>query len=251
MNVLRINIIFFVILMNPGILLDVINEDQIENGFCHNDTKRLQVYLDCDLNSTSVTVEGDSNYIAHCIKSQNGNVSCAESGLYNETYGFLEFTFTFNHSKHAGKSMWINSTCVNGTDHNKNITLFPCLSGFTAIATYNKTHVFIVCKHIFFNMSKEISIIDTSSDDRIETCRWNVNTSTTQCFVQNHGHPSGIDGFISNCKQGQVFLCSMDGQNVKITPEKVVTSGQKSAKTQAMNVHSTYQYIFILCLFMF
>ncbi|XP_061190295.1 uncharacterized protein LOC133198180 [Saccostrea echinata] len=188
MTVWHINIIFFLTLVDLGALLGVIKEEQIGVGFCHNDTKRIQVNIDCNFTCIRVTVNGNSNEIENCHNYHNGNVSCVESGMYNETCGFVEYSFTFNHTRHAGEIMWINYTCINRSDQSKNITLYPCLSSFRANATHNTTHAFIVCKNIFFNMSKEISILNAASLDPIETCRWNLNTSSTQCHVQNHAN---------------------------------------------------------------
>ncbi|XP_061190847.1 uncharacterized protein LOC133198963 [Saccostrea echinata] len=208
----------------------VVEEEKMRKGFCYNDTQKLGIHINCHFNSTRVVIEEDSSDTKNCQNSHNSQkerVTCVVGG-YDETYNMLEFILTSNDSEHAGKSILVNTTCENGTDQSKNITLYPCFSCFTANVRQNGTHAFFMCKHSFFNVSKQISIIDTADGVPMETCRWNDSTSTTECNIQNHGHPLGIDGFIAKYTPGRVFLCSMDRQSTEMILEGgSLTSGQE------------------------
>ncbi|XP_062570598.1 uncharacterized protein LOC134232615 [Saccostrea cucullata] len=155
-------------------------------------------------------------------------------GGYDKAYRMLTFTFTSNNTENSGKSILVNTTCDAGT-----------VSCFKANVTHNETHAVIMCQHSFFNVSEQISIIDWTAGVPIETCRWNQNTSRTECEVQNHGHPLGIDGFITKYTPGLRFLCTMDRQSVELVLE---AGGLTSGHDDQRICFSVYIIIFVAML---
>lgn len=121
---MKTQIVYYSI-FNAGIISEVVNLEELNEGFCHKDSKPVRVALRCDIHNATVTIETSEDLFVQCSKMLKGDVHC-HSGRHDRINGVLEYNFTFDHSWHAGKLQWINYTCDNGTQFSESLRLYPC-----------------------------------------------------------------------------------------------------------------------------
>ncbi|XP_056004069.1 uncharacterized protein LOC130049884 isoform X2 [Ostrea edulis] len=211
-----------------GTFATILNSGEIENGTCHLETFRADILLDYDVKDVLINIvtKDDDNMLVHC-STINDALKCF-GAVYNESSNIMTFSTKFNHTKHAGKTMWVNTTCVNGTVIKDPVLLKPCVSGFTKEGRHHNTsHVTILCEHSSFK----------ASDTGIHV-HYQNNTLAT-CWSQQHACTPGATGLTNGVqyttpyKPGMKFSCSLDGQNIPISVHEQTTNNPGSTSEQS------------------
>lgn len=115
----------------------ILNQNIIDQGFCHQQDVNIQLYLYCGIPlSATINVaivaskhEINPNTILTCLRSNDSPWYCHGSdimtGYFNASSGLFDIHFRFNFTIHAGHYVRLISSCE-GNQETKHAHLTPC-----------------------------------------------------------------------------------------------------------------------------
>ncbi|XP_062567229.1 uncharacterized protein LOC134229493 [Saccostrea cucullata] len=225
-------------LLLQGICGTIINLDDLSEGICHKEELEIEISMRCDMKNLKINIVTD--VLINCIFINNNKSFChtADSVHYNHDKDSRIFTIRtpFNHSIHAGHTLWINTTCQERSLRER-ILLKPCLSGFRTTAYGNNTHVTISCEHASFRFSHKGMRIVGKED--LAHCRWNKENQTNHCFGDSEALVNGVRHTMPY-NEGINITCKFDEQSVDINPHQQTTIKGSKMITKTNKLPSVY-----------
>ncbi|XP_048749920.2 uncharacterized protein LOC125661838 isoform X1 [Ostrea edulis] len=220
----KVNAVFGLFLIQ-GTFATLLNVREIKNGTCHLETLKVDILLDCDVREYQIQIVFNNTLVQCSVTSGEPqcHVDSSANSVYNTSSNIMTFSTQFNHTKHAGKKMWIKSSCTNGTEY---VPLLPCVSGFKAHAHHNTTHVMIACEHSSFNDSN--TGIRIHGNETLSKCSWNKSSQENICTFGATALADGVQ-YTTPYKQGMKLACSLDGQTIPISPQAENNKGNEES----------------------
>lgn len=221
----------------------IIEQDVIDQGFCHQQDVKIAVNINCSANvdaSLFVSVVKNrtsvvQNYNLYCPAIGNA-LQCNEDGMtvtLNAINNTLDIKFKFNNTIHAGHYLRIDASC-NASKEVKDILLKPCVSGFTSSAAfYNTTTVTLRCDHLDFNRSNTPMRIKEQGRNDHGSCSKN-NTCTSSCKLLS----DGMHCFVPYTS-GKIYQCALDGAVYNITDIDTVPTPLPDTTTTTQRTTTT------------
>ncbi|XP_048751136.2 uncharacterized protein LOC125662816 isoform X2 [Ostrea edulis] len=219
----------FLLLSLLGIWTPLINTDEFEKGWCHEQQRELEIETRCEIKELYISITSDptqsgSDYLIQCVQTKCGN------GTYDKATQILTFTMTFNHTIHSGKYLLVKIICSNGTEKNEPYLLKPC--GFTAHAVHNDTHIKVSCEHDSFNYSSTGMTIkeknNKGEDNIYATCLMLRTILTVRCTHGATALSSGVE-YTLPYTSGMVLMCELDRQVINVTVEQQTSTGASTS----------------------
>lgn len=227
----------------------IIEQDVIDQGFCHQQDVKIAVNINCSANvdaSLFVSVVKNrtsvvQNYNLYCPAIGNA-LQCNEDGMtvtLNAINNTLDITFKFNNTIHAGHYLRIDASC-NASKEVKDILLKPCVSGFTSSAAfYNTTTVTLRCDHLDFNFSNNtpMAIKEQAIKERggnIHGSCLKNNSCTSDCKLLS----DGMHCFVPYTS-GKIYQCALDGAVYNITDIDTVPTPLPDTTTTTQRTTTT------------
>ncbi|XP_062608688.1 uncharacterized protein LOC134270481 isoform X1 [Saccostrea cucullata] len=214
--------LFFVgaFILQQGIFGTIINSDVLSEGTCQSKELGISITLECDIKNIVFNIL--SYNLATCQYINNYTLYCHTEDpvkYFHNKSGILTITTPFNHTVHAGKTLWVNTTCVNSSDVQDNIILKPCLSEFQTMAYHNNTHVGISCEHASYRYSNTGIRLAVDNGNDLAHCSWN---GTNKCHGDAEALNNGLR-YTALYTKGMNFTCKFDGQSVNFVPQLLST----------------------------
>lgn len=123
----------------------IVNQNIIDQGFCHQQDVNIQLYLYCGIPlSSTINVaivaseKENSNNLLTCVRSNDTTWNChgfeTMTGYFNKSSDHLDINFKFDFTIHTGYYVRVIYSCE-GNQETKHVHLKPCCK-------YNETVMF-------------------------------------------------------------------------------------------------------------